>query len=221
MIGHHSTEELAAAAFVNNMFTLVIIFAIGFTYAITALVGILYGQDKTHRIGEVMKSATAANTCMAILLSAIMIVLYLNIHRLGQPEELLPLIRPYFLIQLVSLPFVCWFNTFRQFTDGITDTKVAMWILVAGNVMNIFGNWILIYGHLGLPEMGLIGAGLSTMISRIVMAFIMVGIFFFSKKYKEYKKGWSLGQVKYADFKQITVLGIPLALQMGMETAAF
>lgn len=220
MIGHHSTEELAAAAFVNNMFTLVIIFAIGFTYAITALVGILYGQDKTHRIGEVMKSATAANTCMAILLSAIMIVLYLNIHRLGQPEELLPLIRPYFLIQLVSLPFVCWFNTFRQFTDGITDTKVAMWILVAGNVMNIFGNWVLIYGHLGLPEMGLVGAGLSTMISRIVMAFIMVGIFF-SKKYKEYKKGWSLGQVKYADFKQITVLGIPLALQMGMETAAF
>ena len=221
MIGHHSTEELAAAAFVNNMFTLVIIFAIGFTYAITALVGILYGQDKTRRIGEVMKSATAANTCMAILLSAIMIVLYLNIHRLGQPEELLPLIRPYFLIQLVSLPFVCWFNTFRQFTDGITDTKVAMWILVDGNVMNIFGNWILIYGHLGLPEMGLVGAGLSTMISRIVMAFIMVGIFFFSKKYKEYKKGWSLGQVKYADFKQITVLGIPLALQMGMETAAF
>ena len=211
MIGHHSTEELAAAAFVNNMFT----------YAITALVGILYGQDKTHRIGEVMKSAAAANTCMAILLSAIMIVLYLNIHRLGQPEELLPLIRPYFLIQLVSLPFVCWFNTFRQFTDGITDTKVAMWILVAGNVMNIFGNWVLIYGHLGLPEMGLVGAGLSTMISRIVMAFIMVGIFFFSKKYKEYKKGWSLGQVKYADFKQITVLGIPLALQMGMETAAF
>ena len=143
-----------------------------------------------------------------------MIVLYLNIHRLGQPEELLPLIRPYFLIQLVSLPFVCWFNTFRQFTDGITDTKVAMWILVAGNMMNIFGNWILIYGHLGLPEMGLVGAGLSTMISRIVMAFIMVGIFFFSKKYKEYKKGWNLGQVKYADFKQITVLGIPLALRI-------
>ena len=59
MIGHHSTEELAAAAFVNNMFTLVIIFAIGFTYAVTALVGILYGQENTHRIGELMKSATA------------------------------------------------------------------------------------------------------------------------------------------------------------------
>ena len=221
MIGHHSTEELAAAAFVNNMFTLVIIFAIGFTYAVTALVGILYGQENTHRIGELMKSATAANTCMALFLSFIMIVLYLNVHRLGQPEELLPLIRPYFLIQLVSLPFVCWFNTFRQFTDGITDTKVAMWILIGGNVMNIFGNWILIYGNLGMPEMGLLGAGLSTMISRIMMTIVMIGIFFVSKKYREYKEGWNIGKVHYADFKKITVLGYPLALQMGMETAAF
>ena len=221
MIGHHSTEELAAAAFVNNMFTLVIIFAIGFMYAVTALVGILYGQENTHRIGELMKSATAANTCMALFLSFIMIVLYLNVHRLGQPEELLPLIRPYFLIQLVSLPFVCWFNTFRQFTDGITDTKVAMWILIGGNVMNIFGNWILIYGNLGMPEMGLLGAGLSTMISRIMMTIVMVGIFFVSKKYREYKEGWNIGKVHYADFKKITVLGFPLALQMGMETAAF
>ena len=190
MIGHHSTKELAAAAFVNNMFTLVIIFAVGFTYAITALVGTLYGQEKTHRIGELMKSAVAANTCMAVFLSAIMGLLYANLEHLGQPKELLPLIRPYFIIQLVSLPFVCWFNTFRQFTDGITDTRVAMWILISGNVMNIFGNWVLIYGHLGMSELGLIGAGLSTMISRIAMAIVMVGIFFFSKKYKEYRKGW-------------------------------
>ena len=128
MIAHHSTEELAAAAFVNNMFTLVIVFAIGFTYAITALVGNLYGQEKTHRIGELMKSAVAANTCMAVILSVIMGVLYMNLGNLKQPEELLPLMRPYFIIQLISLPFVCWFNTFRQFTDGITDTRVAMWI---------------------------------------------------------------------------------------------
>ena len=221
MIGHHSTEELAAAAFVNNMFTLVIIFAVGFTYAITALVGTLYGQEKTHRIGELMKSAVAANTCMAVFLSAIMWILYINLGNLGQPEELLPLMRSYFVIQLVSLPFVCWFNTFRQFTDGITDTLVAMWILIGGNIMNIFGNWVLIYGHFGMEEMGLVGAGLSTMISRIVMAIVMVSIFFFSKRYKEYRKGWRQGSINRTDFKQVTVLGLPLALQMGMETAAF
>ena len=218
MIGHHSTQELAAAAFVNNMFNLVIIFALGFTYAVTALVGNLYGQEKTGRIGELMKSAVAANTCMALILVAGMSLLYLNLHRLGQPEELLPLMRSYFLIQLVSLPFVCWFNTFKQFADGITDTRLPMWVLIAGNVMNVCGNWVLIFGF---PEMGLDGAGLSTMASRIMMTVVMATIFFFSKRYKEYHKGWQQGRLNRTDFRQLTSIGLPLALQMGMETAAF
>ena len=221
MIGHHSTQELAAAAFVNNMFNLVIIFALGFTYAVTALVGNLYGQEKTGRIGELMKSAVAANTCMALILVAGMSLLYLNLHRLGQPEELLPLMRSYFLIQLVSLPFVCWFNTFKQFADGITDTRLPMWVLITGNVMNVCGNWVLIYGKFGFPEMGLDGAGLSTMASRIMMTVVMATIFFFSKRYKEYHKGWQQGKINRTDFRQITSIGLPLALQMGMETAAF
>lgn len=168
-----------------------------------------------------MKSAVAANTCMALILVAGMSLLYLNLHRLGQPEELLPLMRSYFLIQLVSLPFVCWFNTFKQFADGITDTRLPMWVLIAGNVMNVCGNWVLIYGKFGFPEMGLDGAGLSTMASRIMMTVVMATIFFFSKRYKEYHKGWQQGKINRTDFRQITSIGLPLALQMGMETAAF
>ncbi|MCR5078151.1 MAG: MATE family efflux transporter [Prevotella sp.] len=221
MIGHHSTQELAAAAFVNNMFTLVILLALGFSYAVTAIVGTLYGQERTGRIGEVMRSAVAANTCLAAVLTAAMTLLYLNIHRLGQPEELLPLMRPYFLIQLMSLPFVCWFNTFKQFADGITDTRLPMWVLIGGNLINIIGNWLLIYGHLGLPEMGLNGAGLSTMASRIMMAAVMVTLFFRGSRYSDYRKGWQAGRLTRSDFRQINVMGIPLALQMGMETAAF
>lgn len=221
MIGHHSTKELAAAAFVNNMFTLIIIFALGFSYAVTSRVGTLYGQEKRGKIGELMKNAVAANTCMAFLLSAIMTILYLNLHRLGQPEELLPLMRPYFIIQLVSLPFVCWFNAFRQFNDGITETRIAMWVLIAGNIMNVCGNWVLIYGKLGFPELGLNGAGLSTMASRIMMAVVMMIIFFGRKRYKDYRKGWFDGKINRKDFREIWILGMPLALQMGMETAAF
>ena len=158
---------------------------------------------------------------MALILVAGMSLLYLNLHRLGQPEELLPLMRSYFLIQLVSLPFVCWFNTFKQFADGITDTRLPMWVLIAGNVMNVCGNWVLIYGKFGFPEMGLDGAGLSTMASRIMMTVVMATIFFFSKRYKEYHKGWQQGKINRTDFRQITSIGLPLALQMGMETAAF
>ena len=97
---------------------------------------------------------------------------------LGQPEELIPLIKPYYLVLLASLVFVMLFNGFKQFTDGITDTKTAMWILLGGNVLNIIGNYILIYGKLGLPEMGLLGAGISTLFSRCLLYTSILTAFF-------------------------------------------
>lgn len=221
MIGHHSTKELAAAAFVNNVFALAILMSLGFSYAITPIVGKLYGQGKGERIGEVMKNAVAANTVAGIIFMTVMGVLYLNIHHLGQPKELIPLIQDYYLIQYASLPFVCWFNTFKQFFDGITDTKTPMWIIMGGNVMNIFGNWVLIYGHFGMPELGLNGAGISTLCSRIMMTIALVLLFAAHKRYKVYAKGWRAGKLSKTDFKEQNALGWPLSLQMGMESAAF
>ena len=140
MIGHHSTEDLAAASFVNNMFNLVIIFATGFSYGLTPIVGSLFGSGDQKAVGRTLKNALWANGLIGILLTAIMGILYWNIHRLGQPEELLPLMRPYFIVLLVSLIFVMLFNAFKQFADGITDTQTPMWLLIGGNTLNILGN---------------------------------------------------------------------------------
>lgn len=221
MIGHHSTEELAAASFVNNMFSLAIIFSTGFSYGLTPVVGSLFGCNETAKAGEVLKNSQAANTLVAGLVVAIMTLLYLNLDNLGQPEELLPFIRPYFLILLASLPFVMWFNGFKQFTDGITDTRTSMWILLGGNVLNIIGNWLLIYGKAGFPEMGLAGAGISTLTSRILMVVAYVVLFFGTGRYRPYRDGFRNGKVNRADFNTLNRLGWPIAGQMGMETASF
>ena len=221
MIGHHSTEDLAAASFVNNMFNLVIIFATGFSYGLTPIVGSLFGKGEQKAVGCTLKNALWANGLMGILLTALMVLLYLNIHRLGQPEELLPLMRPYFIVLLVSLIFVMLFNAFKQFADGITDTQTPMWLLIGGNTLNILGNWVLIYGHLGFPEMGLLGAGIATLASRIIMLVTFVIIFLTAKRYHIYKVGFSEGQLNRKDFTELNKLGWPVALQMGMETASF
>ena len=76
------------------------------------------------------------------------------------------------IVLAFALVFVMLFNGFKQFTDGITDTKTAMWILLGGNALNIVGNYKLINGKLGFPEMGLLGAGISTLFSRIVMVVV-------------------------------------------------
>ena len=221
MIGHHSTTELAAASFVNNMFNLAIIFSTGFSYGLTPIVGSLFGRGMRSDVGRALKNSLAANTLLAILVCGVMTGVYVAIPNMGQPEELIPYIRPYFLILLTSIPFVLWFNGFKQFADGITDTKVSMWILLGGNVLNIIGNYILIYGKLGLPEMGLSGAGISTLCSRILMVIIFVALFFMTDRYKEFKEGFRHGKVNKAEFTHLNKLGWPIAGQMGMETASF
>ncbi|MBQ8240162.1 MAG: MATE family efflux transporter [Bacteroides sp.] len=221
MIGHHSTEDLAGASFVNNMFNLAIIFATGFSYGLTPIVGSLFGQGEQKAVGRTLKNALLVNGLIGIMLTLVMGALYLNIHRLGQPEELLPLMRPYYIVLLISLLFVMLFNAFKQFADGITDTKTPMWLLIGGNVLNIFGNWVLIYGHFGFPEMGLLGAGVATLTSRIMMLLAFAIIFFTGKRYQPYKEGFLSGKLNKSDFLQLNKLGWPVGLQMGMETASF
>lgn len=221
MIGHHSTNELGAASFVNNMFTLAIIFSTGFSYGLTPIVGGFYGVRKFAAAGQALRCSLLANLLVGILLTGIMAILYLNVERLGQPEELLSLIKPYYLILLASLIFVLLFNGFKQFTDGITDTKTAMWILLGGNVLNIVGNYILINGKLGFPELGLLGAGISTLFSRIVMVLVFVLVFLGSRRFLRYKLGFIRLGWSRALFRQLNALGWPVAFQMGMETASF
>ena len=221
MIGHHSTNELGAASFVNNMFTLAIIFSTGFSYGLTPIVGGFYGVRKFAAAGQALRCSLLANLLVGILLTGIMAILYLNVERLGQAEELLSVIKPYYLILLASLIFVLLFNGFKQFTDGITDTKTAMWILLGGNVLNIVGNYILINGKLGFPELGLLGAGISTLFSRIVMVLVFVLVFFSSRRFLRYKLGFIRLGWSRALFRQLNALGWPVAFQMGMETASF
>lgn len=221
MIGHHSTAELGAASFVNNLFTLCIIFSTGFSYGLTPVVGSLYGNRRFAEAGQALRCSLVANVLVALLLTGIMTVVYLHVERLGQPPELIPLIKPYYLVLLASLVFVMLFNGFKQFTDGITDTKTAMWILLGGNALNIAGNYILINGKLGMPELGLLGAGISTLFSRITMVIVFAVIVLRGRRFLRYRLGfWRMGWSRQV-FRQLNALGWPVGLQMGMETASF
>ncbi len=221
MIGHHSAAELSAAGFVNTLFNLAIIFGLGFSYGLTPIVGALYGRGEEEEAGGKLKNSLLANLLIAVFLCVVMGILYLNLDKLGQPEELLPFIKPYYLILWASLPLIMLFNAFKQFADGITDTQTPMWILLGGNVLNIVGNYLLIYGTFGFPELGLLGGGLSTLFARLMMLVVFIGIFFLSPRYKTFLRGFRRSYANRADFRLLNKLGWPIALQMGMETASF
>ena len=221
MVGRCGTAELAAASFVNNMFNLVIVFSTGFSYGLTPVVGNHYGRGERASVGRVLKNGLAVNAVAALGLMLLMGVLYFNIHRLGQPVELLPLMRPYYIVLLISLLPVLLFNAFKQFADGVTDTVTPMCILLGGNVLNIFLNWVLIYGQLGAPAMGLLGAGVATLTARVAMLLCFLMVFFTAKRYRPYVQGFREAHVNRQDFVLLNKMGMPVGLQMGMETASF
>lgn len=221
MVGHHSVTELAAASFVNTIMAIILVFALGYSYGLTPIIGRLYGQGNTEKNGAVVKHGLLAAATTSVILLAVLYLVYMNIHRMGQPEELLPLMRPYMIVNMISLPFVCWFNTFKQFFDGIGHTKTSMYIMIAGNILNIGGNYLLIYGPGPMPELGLLGAGISTMASRIIMFFAAAAIFLFTKKYKIYSSAMRNSRFSKELYRTIDKQSWPVALQMGMESSAF
>lgn len=221
MVGHYSTEALASASFVNNVFAFVMVMCMGFSYGITPIIGSLYARGETAEMGRTMRNALLLNMLFGLTALVAMMVLYAFLGDIGQPEELLPLIRPYFIVMLLSNVPVLFLNAMKQFTDGVTHTSLGMWILSLGNLLNIALNYILIYGKCGMPEMGLLGAGISTLIARVLMALGMMAVVLCSRRYKPFVAAFRSSRVSIAAMRRVWNTSIPIAIQMALETGSF
>lgn len=221
MIGHYSTDSLAAASFVNNVFNTAILMCIGFTYGLTPLAGAMFSSGKFAAIGATLRRSLVLNIIYSLLLTAVMTILYLNLERLGQPEHLLPLIRPYYLIYLSGIVPIVMFQTFAQCAYAVNSTKMPMWIILSSNVVNIIGNALLIYGSLGLPELGLTGAGISTLIARWICPAAIIVIFLTVPRYAAIKRGFISAVGAGKSFRKLLSTSFPISLQFGFETASF
>lgn len=221
MIGWHSVPELAASGFVNNMMNLFILIELGFAMGMTPVIGAQYGAGDTAEIGHTLRNGVRINTILGAMATLIVLGIYPFLGYFGQEPDLLPLIRPYYLLIGISTVPVLGFNLLKQFTDGVQAPVVSMLFLLGGNLLNIFGNWILIYGKLGCPELGLAGAGISTLVSRIVMLAGFALYIFRSRRFRGYSDAYRKARPEKEGMRNLFNMGYPLALQMGMETSSF
>lgn len=220
MVGHYSTAALASASFVNNVFNMVLFCCLGFTYGITPLLGAMFSRGKHQEIGASVRRALKLNLLFSLLVTLVMTVLYFNIEKLGQPDELLPVIRPYYLLYLLGIIPVALTGVMVQWSYAIGNTRMPMWIMLAANALNIIGNYILIYGKYGAPELGLNGAGISTLASRLFALAVIVYIFFKKIHYQSYRQGF-FSKMKTLSYKKIWDTSIPVAMQMTFESGSF
>lgn len=227
MVGQYGTQELAAAGFVNNVFNLVVYFILGISYASTPVIGAYFGCNDHRSVVRSLAESLVVNFGVAILVALGLVALLLNIEILRQPEEILPIAIPYYITLLISVPFMALFNALKQFSDSIGQTKMPMWIMIASNVLNIFLNWLLIFGVMGFPRLGLLGAGIATLIARIFNLVALALAIAFGKRYRPAftQDGEPLSFRKstltIAGMKHLLFIGIPISIQLGLETSSF
>ncbi len=221
MIGHLGSLELAACAFANTIFAIFLFIGIGISNGITPAVGASHGKGHFNTTKQLLASGLQMNLISATILIIILLLVTFLLPLMGQTEAVSSLATPYYLIIGSSLLPYLIFLAFKQFAEGLTFTKLATIVIIASNIINIFLNWLLIYGNWGFPELGLNGAGWATLSSRIIMLLLIVCIFYYSKMLKQYISLASLIKYSRRSLKYLFSLGIPLGLQFFLEVLAF
>ena len=221
MVGHVGTTELAASSFANSVFMIGMFFGMGITFGITPLIGNSFSKGNQNEVVVWLKNGVFTHLTAAFSLSLIMFGVYFLLPYMGQPGEVIKLAKPYFLLLCLSyIPFMLYFS-FKQFFEGIGNTKIAMHITITANIINVVFNYLLIYGKFGFPEMGLNGAGAGTLISRIAMPFLF---FVYIIKIPAFKRYFVLAHHQTFSKEKIVSLlkiGVPIAFQIIVEVIAF
>lgn len=221
MVGWTGATPLAASSFANIFFTLPLFFGVGLSYAITPLVAEAHGANHPKSIIETLRNGFLINMIAGVTLVVLIFAIEPTLHYMSQPPEVVLLAIPYLRIVALSIIPTMLFQTFRQFAEGLHKTRMAMVIVIVSNVINIALNYVLIYGKFGFPEMGLNGAGLATLIARIIMGVWMAAYIYYGKYFTAYRAGFRIGQYSKQLISKILHIGIPAGSQFLFEAGAF
>jgi MATE family multidrug resistance protein len=221
MVGHVGATSLAAVSLSNVIFNVLLLFGIGVSYAITPLVASAHGEGNNKLIVNIVRHGLVINIVVAVVLIGLVTLGKDLLHHIHQPEDVVELAIPYLGIITASILPVLIFQTFRQFSEGLTHTRVAMIVMIGTNVINIILNYLMIYGHGGFPAMGLNGAGWATLTSRIFMAAFIILYIRYDRKFSLFTGIFRLGQYSRSLFNKMLHIGIPAGMQFIFEVLAF
>lgn len=219
MIGRLGATELATAAFANTLFSLPLIFGMGFAMSLTPFTGRAWARKDYASIQTLWKNGLLANLLMAFALLLVAAGLYLAMPLMQQPVHLVAPAQSYFIILSASLLPLMVFFSGKQLLEGLSNTRIAMIITLLGNLLNILGNYLLIYGKAGFPELGLNGAGISTLLARLVMAAVMLLLVV---RHRALRQGIRAGlRFSRKEVQRLYRLGLPMGLHLFSESSAF
>ena len=221
MVGQLGTAELAAISLGNSFVFIAMSIGIGFSQAITPLIAEADGAKKDNDISGIFEHSFLICLILGLILFTVVFLNRNLLYFMNQPIEVVKLASPYLFWVSFSLISIVTFQSFRQFADGLSFTKAAMYSTLLGNVINVILNFFLIFGLWIFPKLGVEGAAIGTLISRICMLIFIVVYLKLHKKLSKYIKRFFPSKVQIQRLKKIIYLGLPSALHSFFEVAFF
>ncbi|MEH6759933.1 MAG: MATE family efflux transporter [Maribacter arcticus] len=221
MVGQLGTAELAAVSLGNSFVFIAMSLGIGFSTAITPLVAEADGASNKKDAKSALKHGLVLCTVLGLTLFGLILLSKPVMHIMNQPVEVVALALPYLDLVAFSLVPLIIFQAFKQFSEGLSQTKYPMYATIGANIINIILNYLLIFGNFGFPEMGVVGAAIGTLVSRIIMVFYLWFILKRKEKLKYYVTGFNFAKIEKKVMKKIIELGFPSSLQMFFEVGIF
>jgi MATE family multidrug resistance protein len=221
MVGRLGPIPLAAASLGNSLIFIILIIGIGCSIVVSPLVAILVGGKRYSECGVYFRQSLFVNVLLSFVMIGIILLGVNFIDQLNQPPEVIELTIVYMsIVGLSAFPLMIY-QTYKQFIEGLSIMKPAMVIAILANVINAFANWVLIFGELGFPKLGLAGAAWATFASRTFMALVIMFYVMRNEKFKQYDVTFHFRGINLPVIKKILQLGLPSGFQYFFEVGAF
>jgi MATE family multidrug resistance protein len=222
MVGHVGKVPLAASAFAGSVFSVFFVAGIGLLAPVSVLVARAHGAGRSGECARWLRHGLAVALAMSVCLALLLTRLSTELHRFGQPVEVVAAVNPFFVIIACSLVPTFLFQVLRQFAEALGRPWQPMIILFLSVGLNALLNWIFIFGHFGAPALGLTGSGCSTLLARCVSVLLLwswlrrqPGIDALLPRL-----GQSAG-LAWPHFREMFHIGVPVAGQLLFEVGAF
>ncbi len=217
MVGQLGAVPLAGVSFANALFWPVMLIGMGIAMGITPLTSRAFVRNDIPRIKSLVKNSAFLNLILGVLLTLVLSGLTLTMPLMGQDAGAIEIATPFSWLMVASILPMMGFYTIRQLFEGLGNTKWAMVITITTNIANIIMNFIFIYGYFGLPAMGAVGAGLATLIARIMMVAMFAILVWRREAYRRFFRGFWSEKIKNFRLLRLWRIGYPIAMQIGVE----
>ena len=221
MVGKLGSVQLAAASLGNSLIFLILIIGIGSSVVVSPIVAILVGGKRFSECGVYFRQSLLVNIVLSLIMVGIILLGINYIQYLNQPKQVIELAIIYMTIVGLSAIPLMLFQTYKQFIEGLSIMKPAMIVAILANIINGFVNWILIFGELGFPKLGLAGAAWATFLSRVFMAVVIMIYVMRNQKFKQYDVTFHFRGINIPVIKKLLSLGLPSGFQYFFEVGAF